>query len=124
MWVGEGGPLGCPLSAFDLDAEDWEPKHAPPPAKQAPMELAVRVDRDGCTLEASRITSEDDWRQQVFTYERTDAPVRRFREVIDEPAPAKPFEAEVWVRSDGSCVFYTPHSSDGWRRIRVREVVE
>lgn len=44
-----------------------------------------------------------------------------------EPKP-KPFEADVWVSSTGDVESGAPHdqwhAEHGWRRIRVREVVE
>jgi hypothetical protein len=47
-----------------------------------------------------------------------------------EPKPSEPFEAEVWVNSNGAISYdepvYTHHgSSDGhWRKIRIKEVTE
>lgn len=39
------------------------------------------------------------------------------------PAPAKPFEIEVWVHGDGKSYMLSRPREKGWRKIRVREVV-
>lgn len=41
-----------------------------------------------------------------------------------KPAPAKPFEALLWVDESGLCMSFPPVSEAGWRKIRVREVTE